>query len=232
MDCISFDLETEYIEGPLDLGRQVPSITVAATLTDAGDVTLWCERDSAGQVTGDTLGVDGARALVCYLQDNLRRGATIVTWNGAGFDFRVLAQASGMWPEAAALAWEHVDMMFWLHCKKGFSVALRRAAQAVGTDKTAGVSGADAPRLWAQGEYDQVLRYVTQDVQVVGAVYDAAMRRQGLRWINSRGLLSEAEGRLCSVRLSYGMPVPDTSWMRRPSWPRDKFVGWMLALSV
>jgi hypothetical protein len=206
----------------------VPSITVAATLTDTGDVTLWCERNSAGRVTGSTLSVDSAVALVRYLQANVRRGATVVTWNGAGFDFRVLAHASGMWAEVIALAWEHVDMMFWLHCRKGFSVALRRAAQAAGTDKTEGVSGADAPRLWAHGAYNEVLQYVSQDVEVVGAVYHAAMQNQGLSWINSRGRLSKANGRLCSVRLSYGMPVPDTTWMRRPPWPRDKFVGWML----
>jgi hypothetical protein len=31
------------------------------------------------------------------------------------------------------------------------------------------------------------------------------------------------------VRQAYGLPVPDTSWMRRPPWARERFVGWMLS---
>jgi hypothetical protein len=225
---VLFDLETEPIRGPLNLDRYVPAITVAATLTHDGALDLWHDRDRAGKVTGRTLGRDDAQRLVRFLEQHAAQGLLPVTWNGSGFDFRVLAKASGLVAECAALAWEHVDMMFWLHCQKGYSVGLDRAARAVGTGKLNGLSGADAPRLWAAGDFDQVLAYVAQDVRMLGAVYEGAVQARALRWTNTRGYESRAEGELCSVREAYQLPMPDTSWMRRPPWSREHFVGWML----
>lgn len=229
MKYVLFDLETELIEGPLDLDRYVPAITVGATLSSEGALDLWHDRDESGAATGQLLSRTGAQELVRYLQERAAQGYHPVTWNGSGFDFRVLAQASGLVPGCAALAWDHVDMMFWLHCRKGFSVALDRAARAVGTTKLGGLSGADAPRLWAAGEYDQVMAYVAQDVRMLGAVYEAARQARALRWINTRGRESRADGELCLVREAYRLPMPDTSWMTRPPWSRERFVGWMLA---
>ena len=229
MKYVVFDLETELAEGPLDLDRYVPAITVAATLTSEGALDLWYERDAAGAATGQLLSRVGAQELVRHLQESAARGYHPVTWNGSGFDFRVLAQASGLLAECAALAWDHVDLMFWLHCHKGFSVALDRAARAVGTTKLGGLSGADAPRLWASGEHDLVLAYVAQDVRMLGAVYEATRQARALRWINTRGRESRADGDLCPVREAYRLPMPDTSWMSRPPWSRERFVGWMLA---
>jgi hypothetical protein len=226
---VLFDLETELIEGPLDLDRYVPAITVAATLTSEGALDLWYDRDEAGGATGQLLPRRGAQELVRFLEERAALGHHAVTWNGSGFDFRVLAHASDMVAECAALAWQHFDMMFWLHCQKGFSVALDRAARAVGTTKLGGLSGADAPRLWAAGEYDQVMAYVGHDVRMLGAVYEAATHARALRWINTQGRESRADGKLCPVREAYRLPMPDTSWMRRPPWSRERFVGWMLA---
>ena len=229
MGHVLFDLETELIRGSLDLERHVPAITVAALLSSEGSLDLWYERDAAGDATGALLGREGAQSLVRSLEQHARDGDTIVTWNGAGFDFRVLAQASGMHEACVALSWAHVDMMFWLHCRKGFSVGLDRAARAAGSGKTPGLSGADAPRLWDAGQYDEVMAYLEQDVRALQAVYEEAVRARGVRWQNTRGQLSIADGVLCPVREAYGLPLPDTSWMRRAPWKREKFVGWMLA---
>ena len=163
------------------------------------------------------------------LADAAQAGRTVVTWNGAGFDFRVLAHASGLVDECVDLAWGQVDMMFWFHCLNGFSVGLASAARAVGSGKARGLSGADAPRLWAAGQYERVLEYAAQDVRALAAVYEAALDSNSLRWINSRGRLSQAPGPLLPVREAFELPMPDTSWMRRAPWPREKFVGWMLA---
>jgi hypothetical protein len=167
--------------------------------------------------------------LVRYLSEARQAGQTAVTWNGAGFDFRVLAQASGLVDECIELAWAHLDLMFWFHCRNGYSVGLNKAAQAVGSGKTEGMSGADAPRLWDAGEYQMVLDYVAQDVRALAAVHEGAARGNALRWINSRGRVSRAPGPLLTVREAYKLPATDTSWMTRAPWPRTKFVGWMLA---
>jgi hypothetical protein len=221
-----FDLETELIQGALDLDRHVPRITVAAALTGDGELRTWYERDQDGRATGDLLTRETAQALVSDLLDMDQAGRTIVTWNGAGFDFRVLAHASGMVDACARLAWEHVDMMFWFHCQQGFAIQLAKAAEAVGTGKTQGLSGADAPRLWVAGEYERVIAYVAQDVRATAAVYEAALRNGGICWTTSYGRVSKAAGKLLPVREAFQLPLPDTSWMRRPAWPRTKFVGW------
>lgn len=222
-----FDLETEPLDGPLNLDRRVPRITVAATLSNDGDLRLWCERNAAGQVTGELMSAAMAQMLVAYLREMADAGYTIVTWNGSGFDFRVLARASGLKDQCIALAWAHVDMMFWFHCLRGFSIGLDKAAEAIGSGKTAGLSGADAPRLWAAGEYDRVLDYVTQDVRATEAVYLAALRNNGIQWQTTYGRFSKAEGTPLPVREAFKLPMPDTSWMKQKPWPRTHFVGWM-----
>jgi hypothetical protein len=229
LEYVVFDVETENIPGPLNLDRRVPAITVGATLASDGDLRLWCERGPDGQPTGAPLSPERAGELVRYLSEAQTSGQTVVTWNGAGFDFRVLAQASGLVDECIELAWAHLDLMFWFHCRNGYSVGLNKAAQAVGSGKTAGISGADAPRLWDAGEYQVVLDYVAQDVHALAAVYEGAARGNALRWINSRGRVSRAAGPLLTVREAYKLPAADTSWMTQAPWPRTKFVGWMLA---
>jgi hypothetical protein len=229
MGYVVFDLETENIPGPLNLDRRVPAITVGATLASDGDLRLWYDRTPEGQPTGSLLSPGGAGELVRYLAEVQQSGQTVVTWNGAGFDFRVLAQASGLVDECVELAWAHLDLMFWFHCRNGYSVGLDKAARAVGSAKTEGVTGADAPRLWDAGEYETVLEYVSQDVRALAAVHEGAARGNVLRWINSRGRVSRAAGPLLTVREAYKLPAADTSWMTRAPWPRTKFVGWMLA---
>jgi hypothetical protein len=228
MKYVLWDLETELIKGPLDLDLQIPGITIGATLTGDNDLKLWYEQDMEGQATGENLSPARATELVQYLDSLAKEGHTIVTWNGAGFDFRVLAEASGRVLECISLAWDHVDMMFWFHCQKGFSIKLDSAAQAVGSGKTAGMSGADAPKLWADGQYERVQQYVAQDVRAAAAVYEGAVQGRALSWITSRGRRSSVRGRLLSVRDALKLPAPDTSWMTRTPWPREKFVGWML----
>ena len=229
---IVFDLETEAPPGALDLDRHIPAITVAATLAGGDDLRLWYEQDAQGQATGEVLSRERAGSLVGYLAGAVQAGQTLVTWNGAGFDLRVLAQASGLLDECVGLAWGHLDLMFWFHCRNGYSVGLDRAAQAVGSGKTQGMDGAEAARLWGAGEYDRVLDYVSQDVRALEAIYRSAQRSHALRWINARGRTSQAGGPLLVVRDAFQMPLPDTSWMQRAPWPREKFVGWMLARQV
>lgn len=223
-----FDVETEYIQGSLDLDAYVPQITVAATLTSDGDLRHWCQRDNSGHASGAFLTQLVAQSLVRYLVDMDRAGYTIVTWNGASFDFRVLAHASALKAECVDLAWRHADMMFWFHCLKGFSVPLAKAAEAVGSGKAAGLSGVDASRLWMEGQYDSVLQYVAQDVRATEAVYKAALYNRGIQWYTSYGRTSKAVGKLLTVHDSLKLPQPDTSWMKHEPWPRTRFVGWML----
>ena len=75
--------------------------------------------------------------LVQYLSKMVGNGYRIVTWNGLQFDFDILAEESG------------------------------DAAKSMGLPgKPEGMSGSQAPRLWADGHFKEVLEYVAQDCGV------------------------------------------------------------------
>jgi hypothetical protein len=92
------------------------------------------------------------------------------------------------------------------------------------------MSGAEAPRLWAQGRFQQVLEYVAQDVRTTLEIARTGEQRRRLEWITRRGTKSSmplANGWL-SVREALRLPEPDTSWMKAPL-PRRDFTGWLPA---
>lgn len=156
-------------------------------------------------------------------------GYTLLTWNGLGFDWDILAEESGLHEVCKKLALDHVDMMFHVFCDRGFPVALDKAAQAWGfPGKPPGMSGVLAPVLWAQGRHEEVRQYVAQDVTTTLRI---ALMCEGVRqfkWITRRGNPS-------SINLPHGwlmvreamlLPEPDTSWMDDPI-PRDEFTHWL-----
>ena len=90
------------------------------------------------------------------------QGFTIVTWNGLGFDFDVLAEESGLPRECAETGLDHVDMMFHVLCKLGHPLGLDAAARG---DEGGGQSRGDGRRGsgedvagGAAGRRDRILR--------------------------------------------------------------------------
>jgi len=116
-----------------------------------------------------------ARAMVKDLQD-IAKHQTLLTWNGAQFDFQVLAIESEMAKECAELALNHVDMMFLVYAQRGHFLGLDKALAGSGVagkvhevtlttgEKLTDMHGSKAPVLWQQGEYDAVLAYLKGDV--------------------------------------------------------------------
>jgi hypothetical protein len=170
-----------------------------------------------------------AAALVRYLEDQVAHGYTILTWNGLGFDFDVLAEESGLLECCRELAANHVDMMFHVFCQLGHGVGLDAAARAMGVaGKTKGMTGELAPVLWARGEREKVLRYVAQDVRTTLDLARACEGCGELRWVSRSGMrrsMPLAQGWLVASE-ARELPLPDTSWMTDP-WPRERFTGWM-----
>jgi hypothetical protein len=115
----------------------------------------------------DRMSQEEAAKLVEYLAARVEDGYTLLTWNGVGFDLDILAEESRMLVECQRLAVEHVDMMFHLVCQLGFGVSLDAAARGMNiAGKLGGMSGALAPELWAEGRREEVLDYVSHDVEI------------------------------------------------------------------
>lgn len=239
MKYTAFDLEItkEIPKGTDDWKSLRPlGISCAATFTSDGELKLWHgERLPSGLFSRSMLPHD-VIPLIDYLAEQQEAGYTIVTWNGLGFDFDVLAEESQSplaTHQCRELALAHIDMAFAMLCEKGYMCGLNNAAKGMGlSGKTEGMSGALAPTLWAQGreEQEKVLEYVGQDARTTAQVYEAIIEKGGLTWVTRKGYLTKspwcpATGRILTVREANETPLPNTSWMDNP-WPREKFLGW------
>jgi hypothetical protein len=230
---LTFDIEIAKVlpEEVDDLKIHRPlGICCAATFAeDAERPQLWytCATDGkpSPQMSRGELS-----QLVDFLNAQVEAGYTIVTWNGLGFDFDILAEESGRVDDCKRLAVDHVDMMFHVFCEKGFAVSLDAAAKGIRTrGKPPGMNAAMAPKLWEAGRTNEVLDYVANDCEVTLKVATVNERRGHFVWVTRRG--SDSSFDLPSgwlpARLAMSLPKPDTSWMTSPPWPRSKFTGWV-----
>jgi hypothetical protein len=141
---LAFDIETAKVMPESDRNwrsYRPLGIACAATLrSDVDEVLVWQGAAS------DRLSQQEAAGLVEYLLAEVRQGYTIVTWNGTGFDFDILAEESGMLEECRELAVQHVDMMFHVLCRLGYGVSLSAAAQGMDLPgKPEGIERCDCP---------------------------------------------------------------------------------------
>jgi hypothetical protein len=231
---LAFDIETAKDIPGEDFNwrpHRPLGITCAATLAgDSSEVRLW-HGTTADGAPAARMSQDDVAALVQYLCGMVKEGFTIVSWNGLGFDFDILAEESGALASCHECALSHVDMMFHIVCSLGYPVALDKGAQGMGlSGKPAGMSGVKAPKLWADGQYQQVLDYVAQDVRTALQLAQLCEQKRRFEWITRKGTRSSMpllKGWL-TVREASVLPEPDNSWMSNPLKRRD-FTSWFPA---
>jgi hypothetical protein len=231
---LAFDIETAKDVPGEDFNwrpHRPLGISCAATLaSDSNETLFWHGKTSEG-TPAKQMTRDDAAALVGYLSKMAQDGFTILTWNGLGFDFDILAEESAAATRCHEFAITHVDMMFHVVCSLGYPVALEKAAQGMGyPGKPAGMSGIKVPKLWAEGRFQEVLEYVAHDVRIAMQVARGAEERRRFEWITRKGAkssMSLPNGWL-TVRDALELPEPDTSWMSSPLRRRD-FTAWLPA---
>ncbi len=229
---VAFDIETAKILPAVvsELKAHRPlGIACAATFCSTDDgPRLWYGLTDDGQPSTRMTREDAAK-LVSALSAFVDDGFTILTWNGLGFDFDILAEESAMTDECRRLARGHVDMMFHFFCERGFLIGLDRAAKAMRLQgKSQAVEPHMAPQLWADGRTKEVLDYVSQDVRATLDLASACETQRRLRWLTKNGGLRDIKlprGWL-TVDEARRLPEPDTSWMDDPM-PRSRFIDWL-----
>lgn len=228
---IGFDIETAKVvpewEPDLMAHRPLGIACAAAVLEDRKDPVTWHGTDN--DAPAPQMSRDDVRSTLDDLCAWVEDGYTLVTWNGLKFDFDVLSEESDQLQRCAEIALGHIDLMFHAVCGLGHYVSLPKAAEGLGLGgKTSGMTGAQAPVLWSQGKYDQVLEYNIQDARLALKVAQESERRGEFLWITGRGRtrgLYLDDGWLC-VRDACRLPLPDTSWMTDPPC-RDQFFAWL-----
>jgi len=146
----AFDLE---IARPFELGRPY-GISCAATLTSDGDSVLWHGAETSPDAPlPEQMNPREVQELAGYLADQQAQGYHVVTWNGLGFDFDVLAEEAQneLWTlDIEKLAMEHIDPAFQMLCDRGYMVGLETAGKGLNVGaKTEGMHGDLAPILWS-----------------------------------------------------------------------------------
>ena len=166
-------------------------------------------------------------------------GYTFVTWNGCAFDFAVLAEESGLVKECGEFALQHVDLMLIVTFTKGWYLGLQKAllgAGLKGKRKSVTLSdgsildemgGIEAPKMWADGEYDAVLSYLKDDVVELINLVKVISKTKEIRWTSDKGKFTSVPVPYFPTVLEcFDIPEPDVSWMTDPP-TRKQFVEWM-----
>jgi hypothetical protein len=229
---LAFDIETaKELPGDFSLWRNHRPIGICCAATFASDEEtpkLWHSKISDG-APARRMNIYDACQLVDYLRGMMQQGYIVLTWNGASFDIDVLAEESGARDHCRACVHDHIDMMFHVFCLLSYPIGLEKVAQGLGlSGKTAGMSGMEAPMMWAKGEYDKVLAYVAQDVRLALQIARECERRKAFSWITQKGTrkTESLPGGWKTVREAMKLPRPDTSWMTKPM-VRENFIAWM-----
>ena len=167
--------------------------------------------------------------LLAYLVRKTADGFTILTWNGVGFDFDVLAEESSESELCRQLASEHVDMMFHILCRLGFGLALDSVARGMGIEgKDPALNSASAPVLWEKRMHADVFQYVKRDVRTTLALGRLCETRGRIDWSTRNGKLRRLlipKGWL-TVKQAMNLPEPANAWLF-DQWSRSKFTRWL-----
>lgn len=211
---MALDIETAKILPTTErdcMAHRPLGISCAATLlSDSNEPMLWYGVTGRGRPAAQ-MTCSEARRRVNYLANKVRQGYTIVTWNGVGFDFDMLAEESRMLKACQRLAADHIDMMFDAVCVLGHAIGLDAAARGMNLrGKAAGITGALAPILWAKRRQQEVLEYVSRDVQATLDLARACEASDFLRWVTRNGRRREVplpHGWL-TVKAAAKLPAP------------------------
>lgn len=217
---IAFDIETD---GLFD-GDEPPGITCCATrlVYDGGAHVRYFHSNFGPKMTPADIG-----DLVEYLYALHRAGVTVVTFNGGGFDFKVVHAYVKDDPKlnemTSILAREHVDIMFEFACTYGYYASMNSfCAGSKLTTKNG--SGADAIGMWVgpsatDSSRAAVLAYCANDVRCLSDLYLHVLSNGGAKRITKRGATREVKLHVLPVNeaaRAYTDNPPDVGWLDQP----------------
>lgn len=229
MKLASFDLEivNELIpDKPVEnLGISCAALAILPPIQpqdeNEPEVIYWYEHPRMKQ--------EECKKLVKDLQYYVDEGYILLTWNGCGFDFKVLAQESGLYEECAELAMNHIDMMLIVTFSKGHYLGLDKALRGAGLEgkkhsvilksgeTIENMNGALAPKMWADGEVDAVLEYIKGDVEQPLKLAQWIEQNHRMIWASNSGKIQSLYvPKLYTVKELFELPEPDVSWMANP----------------
>lgn len=234
--CLDLEISTPIPPGTTDWATCRP-YGVSCVVTKGSDHVyplMWANANFVG--FGTKMMTLEIGILRTYLTNMVRNGYTLLSFNGAGFDFNVLMEEETLIfnqeqiPVWKDLALNHIDIYFQIFAQKGYCKGLNHLAKAHGlTGKAEGVNGALAPQMWLDGRYHEVLDYCASDVEMTLELARIGEELGFLQWQSNSGSMDSVslpDGWL-TVAEALKLPEPNTSWQGAKAWKRDKFTGWL-----
>lgn len=229
----SFDLETAKPIPDFSKWREhVPLGVSCASSYWFGGRALWYAGKTQNTFT-PKMSESEKNEMIETIFDAMVNGYTIVSFNGAGFDFHMLyleTQDSEIKKKIREIAYNHVDMMFHFYTVKGYPIGLDKMSKSIGlSGKTEGMHGDLAPELWQKGEYEKVLEYVSDDGRLTYDSYRIIMAQNGFSWISNSGYNNTfilENNKWMTVDECLRIPEFHPKWMREPLMRKD-MVGWL-----
>ena len=233
MKFVGFDLEvcTWPESGDWDKKTPLGISCVGLMGSDWDEPKVYYASSLTGEPEPREMTYDELSACFADMRHQSYEGYDIVSWNGLQFDFLNMALSDpGNRPAYATMAMEHVDLMFYILCHKGWPVGLNAVAHGANLpDKTEGMSGDKAPEMWLEGTLEdrqKVLEYVGQDAATTVDIVEVARRTQQLRWQSKSSRKWQfLNFKPMTVTQCLKIPRPDTSWMDNPL-TRESFYDW------
>lgn len=223
---IFIDIETtEKI--PDDWHTNPTCIPIACIASKTGNITqVKYNYENLGEAMTD-------EQVIQFIQDLIKctKMHTLVTFNGSGFDVRLLAQYAKLhslelYEEVREMNMKrHVDIMFLAVCERGHPVSLEKVCTAMKVGKKSLVGGGlEAVSIWKIGgeSYKRVLEYNKQDVELL---YNLYYKMKNTSPGPQLSFLSKA-GNIITFDVSV-MTVNDafhTEQYKTPLVPREQFI--------
>lgn len=180
---VVFDLEFTKL---VDQNWSDLHIACASTMkSDESFPYVWYDRTNQG--ISEFMSVATLSNFIMYLQSLSFLGYTIVTWGGAGTDFRVLwKEVPNLRQQILQMCLLHVDVPFASGMDIGMMMGLSASARAIGLeDKT--VKSIEIPELWRTNK-QLVLTHVSTDSYLTFMVVQNICNTNTLCWITQKGV--------------------------------------------
>lgn len=223
--------------------KNCPGITCASTFCNKDGSKLFFSKDSRGNIMQKMTRKD-CKVLLEELWNHYENGAIIISWGGTAVDFRALYCALEGESESQLKCLEiiknHVDVTISSATDMGVMMGLNAAAK--GTlqgEKSDGVS-TEAPKLWKNKQFNEVLDHVKHDALLTLKVYEYIICNNppSLTWQTKNGKtktwncsfvdLEQDFRRLCTVMECLLKPMPNVPYTIVPGMNRDVAVEWLL----
>lgn len=216
MNCF-IDIETT-VPIPDDWNTNPTNLPIACigVKIDNVNTVVYSNTENTKKEMTDAQVMDVVDKLLGYHKLNCK----LVSFNGSGFDLRLLsqyAQKYGKYKEVREMNLAHIDIMFIVQCERGHPVSLSKLCESMKIgEKSLKGGGIESLKLWEDGRIQEVFDYNKKDVELLKDLYDKIQSTNEMSFISRAGNRFVFKVKLMDVQSANKLiPVPERALVNR-----------------